>query len=506
MRIRDTKSILRIMSISLMAGLLSWGTISSAQTGSAQGGPPEPKSFQIVKPITEMRSALGVTYPEGPTIGIKFMGTEKLPQASGEAKVERKHGMTEIEIELDEMKPATYFGGDIATYVLWAVSPEGHVTNAGEFVLEGNRSKLNVSTPLETFGMFITAEPHFLVRTPSRLVVLQNIRPAGEISGQMMKFSNVSYRGFEGIYQHDSESLENMNEAEGEIRGDVKEARVAVELAKRAGAEQFATDELKRALASHEKTIAAAEANVDAKQLMLQAHETVRLALEAQVRAEERAMQAALNEERNEHASEINDLEMAIGKAQSETERAELLARQRDMQLQLEQDARMRAQADAQRAWDEAQRARQEREEARAKMQQALSKVVETRMTARGLIMNVPDILFEFNKASLKPEARETLSRVCGILQVAEGYKLGFEGHTDSVGSDEYNQTLSEDRAQSVRDYLVSCGQSPDIMTTRGFVESQPIASNDTEDGRQKNRRVEIVLEEEEDFHLSYVR
>jgi len=172
----------------------------------------------------------------------------------------------------------------------------------------------------------------------------------------------------------------------------------------------------------------------------------------------------------------------------------------------MEQNAKAKALADAQRAWDEAQRANQEREEARARMQAALSKVLETRMTARGLIMNVPDILFEFNKATLKPEARETLSRVCGILQVAEGYKLAFEGHTDSIGSVEYNQTLSEHRAESVRDYLVSCGLAAEIMSTQGFGKTRPIASNETDNGRQQNRRVEIVLEEDEDFELSSLR
>jgi outer membrane protein OmpA-like peptidoglycan-associated protein len=334
---------------------------------------------------------------------------------------------------------------------------------------------------------------------------MQNVRPTQEISGQMLNFSTISYRGFEGVYQHDNESLENMKEAKGEVRGDVKEARVAVELAKRAGAERFAPDELRKALDSQQETMEAAEAKIDQKQLMLRAHETVRLALEAQVRAEERSMQAALDTERKEHANEISDLEVAISNAKSETERAELLARQREMQLQIEQEARKRSMADAQRAWEEAQRAQQEREEARERMQLALSKVLETRMTARGLIMNVPDILFEFNKSDLKPQARETLSRVCGILQVAEGYKLGFEGHTDSVGSDEYNQALSEHRAQSVRDYLVSCGLSPDIMTTRGFGEMRPIASNDTADGRQTNRRVDIVVQDEEDSELSYL-
>lgn len=110
--------------------------------------------------VTDGNSAMAISYPEGPTLGVKFNGTHRLPKARGEAKVERKRGRTDIEIRLDEMKPAAFFGGDYATYVLWIVSPEGQVDNAGEFVLRGNNGKLNVTTPLKTFAMFVTAEPH----------------------------------------------------------------------------------------------------------------------------------------------------------------------------------------------------------------------------------------------------------------------------------------------------------------------------------------------------------
>jgi hypothetical protein len=196
------------------------------------------EKVQIVKPVTAVRHSLGLTYPEGTTLSVKFRGTQRLPKASGEAKVETKKGATEIEIELDEMKPAYYFGGDYNCYVLWIASPEGHVDNAGEFILEGNRSKLNVSTPLETFGMFVTAEPHFLVRTPSRFVVLENTRPTRDIAP--IKTAQIEYRGFEGVYNYSQETLVQDPEAKGEVRVELRQARTAVELAEQAGAAEFA--------------------------------------------------------------------------------------------------------------------------------------------------------------------------------------------------------------------------------------------------------------------------
>jgi len=501
---------------------------------------------KAMKDVTVTRESMALSYPEGVTIGIKFQGTHRLTGASGEAKIERKKGMTEIEIELDEMKPATFFGGDYNTYVLWTVSPEGVVDNVGEFILEGNRSKLNVSTRLETFGMFITAEPHFLVSAPSRFVVMENTRPASRI-GNPIQISQIKYRGYDGVYNFENESLANMKETKGERRSDLAAARTSVSLAERNGAEQYAAAELGKAREALKKVESAVASGSDKRNVMLMGHEVVRLAVDAQKLAEERSFQAALDSERKKHTDETARLEQLNKDAQTEAERSKLAAQQKELQLRMEEQARRdamkQAEESARRAADEerlrreaderarlaqaqtqqlaaaksesdlaaeranlaansakqdADRARQEREEARGKMQQALSSVVETRETARGLVLNLPDILFEFNKATLLPQAREILSKVAGILLVAKGYRLSVEGHTDSIGSEDYNQKLSEKRAQSVHDYLINGGLSSSIISTRGFGKTQPIADNSTAAGRQKNRRVEIVIEDTE--------
>jgi outer membrane protein OmpA-like peptidoglycan-associated protein len=484
------------------------------------------RSRIVDTPITEGNSAMAISYPEGPTLGVKFKGTHRLPQANGEAKVERKRGRTDIEIRLDEMKPAAFFGGDYATYVLWIVSPEGQVDNIGEFVLRGNNGKLNVTTPLQTFAMFVTAEPHYLVSVPSRFVVAENTRPKHNITGEMLSVSTIKYRGFEGVYNHSQETLMRDPEVKGETRSDVRQALVSVRLAERAGAKEFAAAELAKARESLDKTMEASEANVDPKQLMVLGHETVRLAVDAQKQAEERSYQAALNSERTARAREIENLKTSIGQAQSDAERARLEAEQKALALEMERRARESALAKANEealrrreaelkadelakaklasdfkagaATQDAEKARQERDAARARMQAALSAIVETRETVRGIIVNLPDILFDVDKATLKPQAREILSKVCGIMQVVGEYDLSIEGHTDSTGSDEHNQRLSENRARSVHDFLAGCGLKSNSLASKGFGELQPIASNETNDGRQKNRRVEIVIQDQQ--------
>ncbi|NOT64091.1 MAG: OmpA family protein [Acidobacteria bacterium] len=514
------------------------------------------------------RTAMAISYPEGPALSVKFKGTERLPKANGEAKVERKRGMTEIEIELDEMKPATYFGGDYSTYVLWVVSPEGQTGNVGEFILRGNRSKLNVSTPQQTFALFVTAEPHFLVSTPSRFVVLENTRPTANLTGQMIKDSTIKYRAYEGAYDFRRETLVGESEAKGETRSDVRQAIVSVKLAERAGAKDFAVSELGKARVALEKTLEASEANVDPKQLMILGHETVRLSVEAEKLARERSFQAALENERNQRAATISSLKVSIEKAESDAERARLEQERKTLELEIERNARNAAQAKAdetarlmaeesrkreaaeqraaqlaqekllteqqasaaaqaaaQRAAqlaqekllaeqaaaaavaqanasanqskEEAERIRRERDEAKSRLQSALGAIVETRTTARGIIVNLPDILFDVNRATLKPQTKETLSKICGIMQVAGAYKMSIEGHTDSTGSDAHNQVLSERRAKSVFDYLSTCGLQASTLSSKGLGETQPLDTNDTAQGRQKNRRVEIVIEDQ---------
>jgi outer membrane protein OmpA-like peptidoglycan-associated protein len=510
--------------------LLVWKT--SQTKGAQQVDEKKPELVQAVKAITGTRESMAITYPEGITITVKFQGTQRLPFATGEAKIERKRGTTEIEMELDEVKPASAFGGDYNTYVLWTVSPEGHMVNAGEFIVRGNRSKLNVTTTLETFGMFITAEPHYLVPYPSRFVVMENTRPTRQLGG-VVSTSQIKYHASEGIYNFERETLAKTAEAKAEIRTDIGQARTAVQLAERAGAAKFAADELTRAKEQLLKAEQGAAMGTGVNTQMIQGKEVVRLAFEAQRLAEERSFQAALDAERKANADEAARLERNIQQAQTDAERARLLAEQRQMQLEMEERARQasevakaQAERDAQAALlakaqaeataakaaadaesarlakaqadAAAEAARRQAEDASNKMQAALSKVVETRRTARGLILNLPDILFEFGKANLKPETREVLAKVSGILLVASGYHLSIEGHADSVGSDEFNQKLSEARAQSVFDYLYQSGVSQEIMNTRGLGKTQPRESNDTAKGRQANRRVEIIIEDKE--------
>jgi outer membrane protein OmpA-like peptidoglycan-associated protein len=495
---------------------------------------------QAVKPVRQVREALGVSYPEGSTINVVFRGTHRLPMAEGKAEVKREKGLTYINLKVDEIRPAQAFGGDFSTYVLWTVSPEGQAINAGELILNKDEKRVKATTPLQTFGMFVTAEPHFLVKTPSTFVVLETVAPKNNVTGQMLDNSRIKYKGHDGLYEADRETLTAASESDQKaVRSDMKQARMAVELAKRAGADEYASDELAQAESDLEKMVAAVEAHVDERNTMAMGHRVVRKAVEAQELAEERAFQAALDNERKERADQISSLETAIGAANDEAERARLEAERRQMKLEMEQAARAaaleeaeaaaarakqaeeqalaarreaeradmaRSQAEAARtmaeqqtelARREAEMARAEQARIRERMESALSKVVETRETARGLIVNLPDILFDFGKANLKPDAREKLSKVCGILLVSPGYKLAIEGHTDSVGSDAFNQKLSEDRAGSVDSYLTECGLPADGMTKAGFGESRPIASNDTGEGRQKNRRVEIVIQDD---------
>lgn len=515
--------------------------VLSAGLAPAAWTPQESQPVAAVKPVTATRESMALSYPEGTSISIKLQGTHRLPMARGEAKIERKKGETRVDIWLDDIKPASFFGGDYNTYVLWTVSPEGHVDNIGEFILDGDSSKLKVTTVLETFGMFVTAEPHFLVTSPSRFVVVENTRPERRI-GNPIQTSQIRYKGFDGVYNFERESVANLKEIKGERREDVGQARTSVALAERVGAEQFAAAELAAARDSLQKVESAVRAGVDRRNVMLLAHETVRLALDAQKKAEERVFQASLDAERKSHADETRRLELSIRDAQSDAERARLEAEQRKLKLELEERARLdalrQAEEAARRAADEelkrqeeerrrqdaearardaerqanelaaarseaertAAQAKEASEAAQRRMQEALAKVAETRATARGLIVNIPDILFDFNKATLRPHGREVLSKISGILLVATGYNLKLEGHTDSIGSDEYNLKLSERRAESVRDYLLSSGIPSSRMATRGFGKSQPIAPNTTEKGRQQNRRVEIVIEGVEQF------
>lgn len=255
----------------------------------------------------------------------------------------------------------------------------------------------------------------------------------------------------------------------------------------RARAEQAATAAERQKL---EAELAASKAREQMQEALREKEAAQRMIDQARAEAE----QAKLARQRLEEAT----MESRRAMEQARTEKAEAVRMIEQARQEAEQARQEAARLEELKASAEEQAAQAiaERDAMENRMQGALSKIVETRESARGLILNLPDILFDFGKSTLRPEARETLSRIAGVMMVTPGYNLWIEGHTDSVGSDEANLKLSEARANSVKDYFAKSDIDPESITTVGLGETQPVASNDTDAGRQQNRRVEIIIQE----------
>jgi outer membrane protein OmpA-like peptidoglycan-associated protein len=484
---------------------------------------------------------------------IDFKGTDLLPGSRGEAKVESKQGYIEIEVEFDDLKPASMNGSEYLTYVLWAITPEGRTSNLGEILLNGTKSKLNVTTELQVFALVVTAEPYYAVSRPSDLIVMENVvrkDTIGKIEEVDAKYELLQ----RGQYQKLSNPL--ALQADKKIPLELYEARNAVNIARSMGAATFATDTFVKA----EKSLAAAEAyqarNAGTKPVTMTSREAVQTAEDARAiavkRQEENALaadrQRSLDREKLAETGRANaqaeadrvsrEAEAARLKAIAEAERltneknalaanaaaeADRAKRESDARLaaaalaadraKLENDARVaaaKAEADRLQQQNEAQRAASQlaldnaakqvaaaeaqKAELRSQLLRQFNLILQTQDTARGLIVNMTDVLFDTGKSTLRPLAREKLAKVAGIVSGHPGLKLDVEGHTDSVGTDEYNQKLSEERGLSVRGYLTAQGMPEASVTSKGFGEGQPVATNDTPKGRQENRRVELVI------------
>jgi outer membrane protein OmpA-like peptidoglycan-associated protein len=205
--------------------------------------------------------------------------------------------------------------------------------------------------------------------------------------------------------------------------------------------------------------------------------------------AASREAQSRADAERSKQEAELEAQKAALQKQQADAAQAAALAQQQTLQAENE---KTRLQA------EEAERGRQKAEadkaQLRAKILQQLNAILVTRDTARGLVATMPDVLFETNSFTLRPPARESLAKFAGILLAYPDLRLEVDGHTDSTGSDEYNQQLSEKRAASVRDYLAQQGIPISAVAVMGFGKTEPVASNSTAAGRQQNRRVELVV------------
>jgi outer membrane protein OmpA-like peptidoglycan-associated protein len=466
--------------------------------------------------VTE-RTTKAVNYRNrGGSTEVDFRGTDLMPEVTGHAKVEGKGGRLTIDAEFAHLQPVRMFGGQYLTYVLWAITPDGRAVNLGEVVPGGNgKDKIDVTTDLQAFGMIVTAEPYYAVTHPSNKVIAENIIKPGT-------------KGFEEPIEAKFDVLEGQqytidvpvdqlpsSRASDKVPLDLLEARNAVVIAKAAGAQQYAPDSLAKA----EDMLERAEDYYQRKQgrtpIGTAARGATQMAEDARVLTLRRKEQAKLDAERRareeaqakaEADAALAQQQAAQAQAQSEEDaRRRAEAEQAQTEAQAAQAAALaqqqQAQAEAAAAQQAASLADQQRQEAiqqkeamRARLLAQLNQVLQTRDTARGLIVSMPDVLFAFNKYDLKPEARERLAKISGIVLAYPDLKLQIEGYTDSIGSDEYNQTLSDKRAEAVRDYLVSQGVSMNSVTAQGMGKADPVADNSTAAGRQLNRRVEMIV------------
>jgi len=470
------------------------------------------------------RTTKAVNYRHrGGSTTVDIRGTDLMPEVGGHAKVDGKGGRLAISVELTHLQPASKFGGQFLTYVLWAITPEGRAVNLGE-VLPGDngKDKIDVTTDLQAFGLIVTAEPYYSVTHPSNQVVAENI-----IRQETKGFEepiDAKFDVLEGAqYTIDVPAAQlPSSQADAKVPLDLLEARNAVAIAKAAGAKQYAPDSLAKA----EDMLQRAEDYYQRKQgrtpIGTAARGATQMAEDARVLTLRRIEQEKLDAERRAHeeaqakaeadaraaqeqaaqaqaqSDEDARRRAAAEQAQAEAQRQQAAALAQQQQAEAATTAANQAAAEAERQRAEADRQRQDairqKEEMRARLLAQLNQVLQTRDTARGLIVSMPDVLFDFNKYTLKPEARERLARISGIVLAYPDLKLQVEGYTDSIGSDEYNQTLSDKRAESVRDYLVSSGVSMNNVAAQGMGKADPIADNSTAAGRKLNRRVEMIV------------
>ena len=533
----------------LLAAAFALSLSAVAQTNSPTSMAVEPMAqtptFRVVV-ISRTTPAVNYKHRSGAT-KIDFAGTDLMPTANGEAEVNSKRGAIEIEAEFGDLQSPKTFGNEYLTYILWAISPEGRAVNLGEVLVGGNsRSKLKVTTDLQAFALIVTAEPYYAVRQPSNVVIMENVVRAdtrGTVEPVNAKYELMERGGYIPTgYKFDPVIMN------ARLPLEFFEARNALRIAESEGAEQYGGESYRHAVrlmsqvdeyagrrhVDKKPLIAVAREEVqtaeDARRIAVQKMDDVRLANEREAaantlaqtqaqaddatRQKDRAEADQARAERAKAQAESDTVNAQNAKSQAESDAAKARSDAADAQSAAARaqsdmannqaasaNAVSAAQADAERSRLAAQQAQASAQQAdadkaamRTRLSEQLNRILQTRDSARGLIVSMSDVLFDTGKYSLKPGAREKLAKVAGILLAYPGLNIEVGGYTDNVGGDSMNQTLSENRAGSVRDYLVQQGVSNHAVSAKGFGNTLPVASNGDSAGRQQNRRVELLV------------
>ncbi len=523
----------------VLSGAFAAGLFASSLLVSAHAQEPNPTSvpapkaaavvtqsgdifFYKVNAVQRDIDAVNYLHRSG-TTHIGFVGTNLLPEAKGEADVKSERGGISVHADFRGLRPANSFGPSFLTYVLWAISPDGRPQNLGEVLPAGTKNNIDVTVSLQAFGMIVTAEPYYSVSTPSDVVVLKNVVDATlGVQEKVQAHATLMPHGAYEAVTNGQHTVDHPITRDERSPLELYEAYNAVAIAQAAGAEKYspeilakATQDLKNAadmdtnkhrdekmeitfargavekaedarIDTLRKQAAERQHNAEVAKNEAQADAAAQAANAAQSQAQAQA--AAAQSERDRLAAEnarlqARQAEMAKNQAEMAKNNADLMAEQARAK---EQEAKQReAAANARAANAEAMR---------EKLRAQLNAVLATVETPRGLVVTLSDVLFDSGKYTLKPGTQVSLARVAGIFQSYPGLKIQVEGYTDSVGGDDYNQKLSENRADTTRDFLEKQGVSPDNISAMGYGKADPVADNSTAAGRAQNRRVNLVV------------
>ena len=533
----------------LFAAAIALSLPAVAQTNSQKNGDVEhmnPMPTFRVTVISRSVQAVNYRHRSGSS-KLDFTGTDLMPSANGVAEVNSRRGSIVVKAEFGNLQRPTTFGNEYLTYVLWAISPEGRAVNLGEVLVgDDHRSKVQVTTDLQAFALIVTAEPYYAVRQPSNAVILENVvrdDTKGTTEAVNAKYELMERGGYLPTgYKFDPVVLN------ARLPLEFFEARNALRIAQSEGAEQYASDSYQHAVELMNRADSyATDRHIDKKPLIAVSREAVQTAEDAREIAVKKMDEVRLTNERQDSADaqarsqgQADDAMRRRDRAESDTARAQAATAQAESDTMDARAAKTQAESDAARARNDAtdaqnataqarsdaadnqassasalsaaqadaeqsrlaaqrsdlnaQQAETDKVAMRAKLAEQLNSILQTRETARGLIVSMSDVLFDTARYSLKPGAREKLAKVAGILLAYPGLNIEVGGYTDNVGSDSMNQNLSENRANSVRDYLVQQGVATNSVSSRGFGNTSPVATNDNPTGRQQNRRVELLV------------
>lgn len=482
------------------------------------------------------RRTTAITYPLDELVYVQFRGTTRFPRMKGEAKIKRtSRNGTEIDLSVSKMPRPFELGAGYATYVLWAISPEGQVDNLGEIKRRGTfefDSKISVTTKLQTFALIITAEPHFLVTRPSQEIMLENLSPYTTTGKTITTTPSIQYFGNSSDFFRDSRTPEIAELDYSKTPSTILQAKQAVALAKYAGADRDAAVELQEATSLLTNAEEAWKAGRPEETVDITARQSISAAVKAESTA---VIRKEARERRNEKSRSDAEMRAAENKYQDALDeiaelKAQLAAEIRNREL-AERDAinyseqlkelrgemgkvreelgRTRVEADnaksklesvenAQRASEE-QRAREERMNnllaAQPALMQSLRRFGAVAKNDRGIVLTLPENFWSsIRSTSFAPTADGKLSSIAQILNENADYRIIVESHTDSRGTEEELMNLTQQRSQAISERLAGFGITGDRIEAKGFAATIPVAPNTTNANRAKNRRVQLIL------------